>query len=325
MIKFLIILLFLFTITLQAQMFSGNPLVHTYSIVAVDSITGQIGAAVQSHWFSVGSMVTWAEAGVGAIATQSFVNPAFGPEGLKLLKAGKSPTDALNMLLAQDEGKQFRQVALIDARGNSVAHTGQKCIPEAGHTSGKYYSMQANLMNKNTVWAAMEHAFLNTQASLAERMVAALEAAEKEGGDIRGKQSAALLVVAGSSSGEIWKDRQIDLRVEDHPAPINEIKRLLKVHRAYEHMNAGDVAVEKGDEQAALKEYSAAEKLQPDNLEMQYWHAISLLNLGRYEAAYKILVIVFAKDPNWRELTPRLIKPGILKVDENIIEKIMNL
>jgi uncharacterized Ntn-hydrolase superfamily protein len=297
MIKFLIILLFLFTITLQAQMFSGNPLVHTYSIVAVDSITGQIGAAVQSHWFSVGSMVTWAEAGVGAIATQSFVNPAFGPEGLKLLKAGKSPTDALNMLLAQDEGKQFRQVALIDARGNSVAHTGQKCIPEAGHTSGKYYSMQANLMNKNTVWAAMEHAFLNTQASLAERMVAALEAAEKEGGDIRGKQSAALLVVAGSSSGEIWKDRQIDL----------------------------DVAVEKGDEQAALKEYSAAEKLQPDNLEMQYWHAISLLNLGRYEAAYKILVIVFAKDPNWRELTPRLIKPGILKVDENIIEKIMNL
>jgi uncharacterized Ntn-hydrolase superfamily protein len=233
--------------------------------------------------------------------------------------------DALNILLAKDDGKQFRQVALIDARGNSAAHTGQKCIPEAGHITGKYYSIQANLMHKNTVWTAMDQAFLNTQAPLAERLVAALEAAEAEGGDIRGKQSAALLVVAGSSSGEIWKDRQIDLRVEDHPAPVKEIKRLLKVYRAYEHMNAGDVAVEKGDEQAALIEYSAAEKLQPDNLEMQYWHAISLLNLGRYEAAYKILSTVFARDPNWKELTPRLLKPGILIVDENIIEKIMNL
>jgi uncharacterized Ntn-hydrolase superfamily protein len=323
--KIFIILVLLFTFTLRAQLLTGDPLVHTYSIIAVDSVTGQIGAAVQSHWFSVGSVVTWAEAGVGAVATQSFVNPAFGPKGLELLKAGKSPNEVLKMLLEDDEGRNFRQVALIDAEGNSIAHTGQNCIPEAGQLTGKYYSIQANLMQKNTVWSAMEDAFLTTTGPLAERLVAVLEAAEKEGGDIRGKQSAALLVVAASSSGEIWNDRQIDLRVEDHPSPVKEIKRLLTVHRAYEHMNAGDVAVEKGDEKAALREYSAAEKLQPDNLEMKYWHAISLLNLGKHDNAFEILKTVFSEDPNWKELTPRLVKPGILKVDKKIIEKIMAL
>ena len=323
--KIPIIFVFLFTFTLRAQLLISDPLVHTYSIIAVDSVTGQIGAAVQSHWFSVGSVVTWAEAGVGAVATQSFVNPAFGSKGLELLKAGKSPTEALKMLLQEDDGRDFRQVALIDAKGNSSAYTGQNCIPEAGHLTGKYYSIQANLMQKSTVWPAMERAFLTTEGPLAERLIAALEAAEKEGGDIRGRQSAALLVVAASSSGEIWNDRQIDLRVEDHPSPVKEIKRLLTVHRAYEHMNAGDVAVEKGDEQAALREYSTAEKLQPDNLEMKYWHAISLLNLGRYDDAFEILKTVFSGDPNWKELTPRLVKPGILKVDKKIIEKIMEL
>ena len=306
------------------QRFEGNTFVHTYSIVAVDSVTGEIGAAVQSHWFSVGSNVTWAEAGVGAVATQSFINPAYGPQGLELMQQGKTPEEALKILMNKDDGKEFRQVALIDAKGNSIAYTGSLCIEGAGHVYGKYFSAQANLMLKNTVWTAMESSFKKTQGPLAERLVAALEAAENEGGDIRGRQSAALLVVRAESTGKIWEDRLVDLRVEDHPEPVSEIKRLLKVHRAYEHMNAGDVAVEKGDEAAALREYSAAEKLQPENLEMKYWHAVSLVKIGKLDEALPLFKKVFSGDPNWKILTPRLLKNDILKVDEEGLKKILN-
>lgn len=318
-------LIFTFFEILNSQTLPSDPLYHTYSIVAVDSITGEIGAAVQSHWFSVGSIVTWTEAGVGAVATQSFVNPAYGPEGLALMKQGRSPREALEMLLQKDEGREFRQVAFIDASGNSAAHTGSKCILEAGHNYGKYFSAQANLMLKNTVWKAMEEGFRNTSGPLAERMVAALEAAQEEGGDIRGKQSAALLVVRGKSSGKIWEDRLIDLRVEDHPDPVQEIKRLLKVFRAYEHMNAGDVAVEKGDEKLALQEYGAAQKLQPENFEMKYWQAVSLVNTGKFEMALPIFKEVFAEDMNWKTLTPRLIAPGLLVISEDQLQQLMNL
>lgn len=306
------------------QRFNGNPLVHTYSIVAVDSVTGEIGAAVQSHWFSVGSNVIWAEAGVGAVATQSFINPAYGPKGLTLMIQGKMPEEALKILLNKDDGREFRQVAFIDAKGNSVAHTGSFCIEGAGHVYGRYYSAQANLMLKNTVWNAMEIAFKKTQGPLAERLVAVLEAAENEGGDIRGRQSAAILVVRAQSTGKIWEDRLVDLRVEDHPEPIAEIKRLLKVHRAYEHMNAGDLAIEKEDEAAALREYSAAEKLQPENLEMKYWHAVSLVNIGKFDEALPLFKMVFADDPNWKTLTPRLLKNDILKIDEEGLQKILD-
>jgi uncharacterized Ntn-hydrolase superfamily protein len=306
------------------QRFNGNPLVHTYSIVAVDSVTGEIGAAVQSHWFSVGSNVIWAEAGVGAVATQSFINPAYGPKGLSLIKQGKMPEEALKILLTKDEGREFRQVAFIDAKGNSIAHTGSLCIEDAGHVYGKYFSAQANLMLKNTVWNAMEIAFKKTQGPLAERLVAALEAAENEGGDIRGRQSAAILVVRAQSTGKMWEDRLVDLRIEDHPEPITEIKRLLKVHRAYEHMNAGDLAIEKGDEAAALREYSTAEKLQPENLEMKYWHAVSLVNIGKIDEAMPLFKMIFADDTNWKTLTPRLLKNEILKIDEKGLQKILD-
>ncbi len=302
-----------------------GPLVHTYSIVAVDSVTGEIGAAVQSHWFSVGSLVIWAEAGVGAVATQSFVNVSFGPRGLELLKQGKSPREALDQLLAADEGRDYRQVAIIDARGNSAAFTGKKCIAEAGHLTGPWFSAQANLMLKSTVWEAMARAFKNTRAPLAERLVAALEAAEAEGGDIRGKQSAALLVVRPKSTGKIWEDRLIDLRVEDHPNPVQELKRLLKVYRAYEHMNAGDVAMEKGDVAGALEEYGAAEKLLPENLEIQFWHAVALVNAGRFPDALPIFSRIFQKDRNWQQLIPRLIPNGLLQVNEAQLETLKRL
>ena len=306
-----------------AQDLEENPLVHTYSIVAIDSVNGEIGAAVQSHWFSVGSNVIWAEAGVGAVATQSFINPAYGPQGLELMKQGISPTEALQTLLQKDEGRDFRQVAFIDALGNSAAHTGSMCIDEAGHVTGPYFSAQANLMLKNTVWIVMERAFKQTPGPLAERLIAALEAAEQEGGDIRGRQSAAILVVRPKSTGKVWEDRLIDLRVEDHPAPVKELRRLLQVHRAYEHMNAGDVALEKEDEVAALREYSAAQKLQPDNLEMKYWYAVSLVNMGKFDEALPLFQEIFKADSNWRTLTPRLIGNELLKVDEKGLQKIL--
>ncbi len=299
------------------------PMAHTYSIVALDPESGEMGGAVQSHWFSVGSVVLWAEAGVGVVATQSLVNESFGPRGLALMKAGKTPQEALDELLASDEGRDYRQVALIDTKGNVATWTGPKCIPEAGHANGKNYSVQANLMLKNTVWPAMEKAFLAARGPLAERMVAALEAAQAEGGDIRGKQSAALVVVRQKATGKPWEDRLIDLRVEDHPEPVKELKRLLKLQRAYEHMNAGDLAIEKGDVDGALREYGAAEAMFPDNLEMKYWHAVSLVNVGRVAEALPIFQTIFQQDPNWKTLTPRLVPIGLLKASPQQLKQIL--
>ena len=318
--SFLIIILF--TANLFAQTYK-TPLVHTYSIVARDTETGEMGVAVQSHWFSVGSIVTWGEAGVGVIATQSFVNPAFGPEGLKLLKSGYSAQQAVDKMIAEDEARDMRQLAIIDSKGRSAAYTGKNCIPGAGHIVGENYSVQANLMLNDKVWTAMSESFTKSKGSLAERLVAALEAAENAGGDIRGKQSAAILVVKGTPSGKVWDDRKVDLRVEYHPETIQELKRLLQVHKAYEHMNNGDLAVEKGDMKKAMEEYSSAEKLFPDNEEMLYWHAVALANNAMMDEALPIFEKVFRKNDNWKTLTPRLRKVGQLNISEEQFLKIM--
>ena len=221
---------------------TGRP-VHTYSIVARDPNTGELGVAVQSHWFSVGTVVAWAEAGVGAIATQSFVDPSYGKLGLDLMRAGKSAPDALKSLLAGDEAREVRQVAMIDAQGRVEAWTGKNNIQSAGNLIGKNFSVQANLMLNDKVWPAMAQAFENSKGDLAERMLAALDAAQAVGGDIRGKQSAALVVVSGKPTGQSWKDRTFDLRVDDSPEPLRELRRLVTLQRAYNHMNAGDLAV----------------------------------------------------------------------------------
>ncbi len=315
----------LLPIALAAQQFYGNePLAHTYSIVAIDEATGEMGAAVQSHWFSVGSLVIWGEAGVGVVATQSFVNPALGPNGLELMKAGLTPREVMAKLLGADPGREVRQVAMLNAKGEVAAHTGNQCIEAAGHQLGNGYSVQANLMEKNTVWPAMAEAFeASAGQPLAERLMAALEAAQVEGGDIRGKQSAAILVVAPESTGKVWEDRRVDLRVEDHAEPVKELKRLLKVHRAYEHMNKGDLAVEHGDVELAMKEYGAAEEMFPDNLEMKFWHAVSLANIGKVEEALPLFAEVFKGDENWKILTPRLVKNQLLTVDDATLERIL--
>ena len=302
-----------------------NRPVHTYSIVARDSVTGEMGVAVQSHWFSVGSMVTWAEAGVGAVATQSFVDPAYGPLGLDLMRAGKTASQALAALLASDPGKDVRQVAMIDAKGNVATHTGTKCIEAAGHHTGTNYSVQANLMLNDKIWPAMAKAFEDTQGDLADRMLAALDAAEAAGGDIRGKQSAAILIVKGKSTGRPWSDRVMDLRVEDHPLPLKELRRLAQVHRAYDRMNSGDLAVEHGDVAGALREYTAAEAMFPDNLEMKFWHAVALVNAGRVDESLSLFRTVFANDINWASLIPRLPQSGALNADASTIEKILGV
>lgn len=299
--------------------------VHTYSIVARDRATGELGVAVQSHWFSVGSIVTWAEAGVGAVATQSFVDPSYGKLGLDLMRAGRSAPDALKALLAGDEGREVRQVAMIDAQGRVAAHTGSKDIPAAGHIVGKDYSVQANLMLNDKVWPAMSRAFEATKGDLAERMMAALDAAQEVGGDIRGKQSAALIVVTGKPTGKPWADRVYDLRVDDSPHPLKELRRLVTLQRAYNHMNAGDLAVEHKDNDRALTEYGAAARLVPDNAEMIYWHAVALVNMGRVDESLPLFRRVFAIDKNWVTLTPRLAKVGLLPDDPKLLERIVNL
>ncbi|MCD6116479.1 DUF1028 domain-containing protein [bacterium] len=310
----------------KGQSVYKNNFAHTFSIVAWDSDTGEMGVAVQSHWFSVGTLVSWAEPGVGAVATQSFINASFGPRGLDLLREGKTAREALDILIKSDEGRDVRQLAIVDCRGNAAAYTGKKCISEAGHYIGKHFSVQANMMLKSSVWPEMAKAYEESKGMpLAERLVAALEAAQGEGGDIRGKQSAALIVVKGISTGKIWEDRLIDLRVDDDQNPVKKIKRLLKLHRAYNHMNAGDLAVEKNNTDLALKEYSTAEKMFPENLEMKYWHAVSLANMGRVDQSLLIFKEVFSKNENWRDLTIRLPAAGLLKVSSFEFKKITNI
>ncbi|CAM3514065.1 DUF1028 domain-containing protein [Aequorivita lipolytica] len=302
----------------------NDPLAHTFSIVGRDAKTGEMAVAVQSHWFSVGTGVSWGEAGVGVVATQSFTNRSFGIRGLELLKQGKSPQEALDILLSDDDGRDFRQVAILDKQGRVATHTGKNCIEYAGHANGENFSVQANMMLNDKVVPAMEKAWKeNSEMPLAERMVAVLQAAQNAGGDIRGKQSAALMIVAPKATEGPWNDRLIDLRVDDSENPIKEIDRLLKVFRAYEHMNQGDLYVEKKQMKEAMEEYNAAMKMFPENLEMQYWTAITLANDNKIERASEMLQNIYKNDENWRELTRRLPKVGLLNVSEDHLKELL--
>ena len=297
--------------------------VHTYSIVARDPKTGEFGVAVQSHWFAIGPLVPWAEAGVGAVATQSFVDPSYGKLGLDLMRFGRSAPDALKGLLAADENREVRQVAMIDSQGRVSAHTGSRCIPMAGHRVGSGYSVQANLMLNDKVWPAMARAFETSEGDLAERMLVALEAAQAAGGDIRGKQSAALVVVSGKPTAKPWEDHRFDLRVDDHFEPVAELRRLVKLQRAYNLMNEGDLAVERKDHEGALRAYAGAEALVPENAEMIFWHAVALVNMKRVEESLPLFAKVFKMDPNWKTLTPRLVGAGLMPDDQAALKKIL--
>ena len=310
---------------LFSQIVSESVPVHTYSIVAYDEETGELGVAVQSHWFSVGSLVPWAKAGVGAIATQSFVKVEYGPEGLLRMENGQSAQEALNGLISEDSGESVRQVAMIDVHGNVAAHTGSKCIYAAGHLIGKNYSVQANLMDKESVWPAMAEAFEGAEGDLAEKMMRALEAAEIEGGDIRGKQSAAMLIVSGEPTGVAWKDIVLDLRVDDHAEPLNELRRLIRIHRAYQHANKGDHLLEKDDIEKALIEYEKASEFYPENPELPYWAAITMASKGNLDKALPIFLDVFKREPRLRTLTPRLVNSGLLPNDKQMLKQILEV
>ncbi len=299
--------------------------VHTYSIVARDAANGQLGVAVQSHWFSVGSIVSWAAPGVGAVATQSFVEVSYGPLGLELMRAGKTAEQALTALLAGDEHTDVRQVAMIDASGNVAVHTGEHAIIEYCDHKGDGYSVQANLMLRSTVCDGMAAAFESTEGDLAEKMMAAMEAAQGEGGDIRGVQSAALLVVSEDASQPAWGGRLFDLRIEDHPEPLREMRRLLTVARAYNYMNAGDEYMTQGEVEKAVEAYSRAEQLAPDNHEMVFWHAATLAASGRLEESLPLFKKSFDMWPDWRELVPRLPASGLLPDDPRLIERIVGV
>lgn len=309
------------TCVFLALLAAAIPLAHTFSIVARDPATGEIGGAVQSHWFGV-SDVLWVEPGVGAVATQSLVDFTYGPAGLELLRLGRSAKDALNGLLASDSASDVRQVAILGAEGEIAAHTGAHCIDHAGHIVGEDYSVQANLMLNDTVPAVMARAFETTKGDLAERLMAALEAAQAEGGDIRGQQSAALLVAGPKNTGRSWADHPFDLRVDDHAEPVKELRRLLRTARAYQAMNEGDLAIEKRDFAKAEEEYGRAQELAPRNAEVLFWHAVALVNAGRESEAMPLFAKVYAIDAQWKKLPSRLVKADLLPDDDALVKRI---
>jgi uncharacterized Ntn-hydrolase superfamily protein len=311
-------------ISATAQVYSSRePLVHTFSIVARDAVTGEMAVGVQSHWFSVGTSVPWAEAGVGAVATQSFVDKSYGPKALALLKKGYTSQQALDELTKADAGREVRQVAIIDSKGNVAAHTGKNCIQYAKHIKGINVSVQSNMMLGSQVCEYMIRAFEQSKGRpIAERVLLALEAAQQAGGDIRGMQAAALLVVPGKKT-ETWNNSTVNLRVDDAPQPLRELRRLYNTHLAYEHMNSGDLAVEKNNMPLAMNEYNAAMKLFPSNLEMQYWTAITLANNHQVAKALPMLKNIFSKDKNWKELTRRLPPVKLLTVSPSELQQIL--
>jgi uncharacterized Ntn-hydrolase superfamily protein len=346
--RLLIVLLFACPI-LAHQADARHRPISTYSIVARDPHTGQLGVAVQSHWFCVGCVVSWARAGVGAVATQSFIDPSYGSLGLEMMRLGHDAPQVLKGLLMADANRAIRQVAMVDAQGRVAVWTGADNIQAAGHfagsvdssssyesldggtyTTGKNYSVQANLMADARVWPAMARAFETANGDLAARMLASLEAAQSVGGDARGRQSAALIVVRGRRSGVPWTDRLFDLRVDDHPTPLKELRRLITIARAYNHMEAGDLAMEHGEYQAALRQYRKAERLtvkQPvfgatRRAEMFYWHAVALVNMGRVKKSLPLFERVFALREAWRAITARLPEAGLLPDIPKIIRRV---
>ena len=295
----------------------------TYSIVARDEATGRLGVAVQSHWFSVGSVVSWAEAGVGAIATQSFAERSYGPLGLELMRRGRSAPDALAALVHADDDRAVRQVAFVDTEGRVGVHTGDGCIREAGHLTGDGYSVQANMMERGTVWRAMDEAYRAAQGDLPDRMLTALAAAQGEGGDIRGTQSAAILVVEAERTGTEWGDRILDLRVEDHATPVDELARLVRLWRAYGHAELAEGLELEQDLDGAMRERFASLEIQPDHPELAFWAAIAMARAGRFDDAARTAAIAHAIAPGLAELLRRMVADGQVELGDDELRALL--
>jgi uncharacterized Ntn-hydrolase superfamily protein len=289
----------------------------TYSIVARDPKTGDLGVAVQSHYFSVGSVVTWARSGVGAIATQSTAEVSYGPMGLDMMASGKTSQEALQSLLKTDSRSDVRQVGMVDSHGNIAVHTGSRCIDFAGHTTGDQFSCQANLMSNDTIWGAMEKEFRRTEhLELPERLIRTLEAAEAAGGDARGKQSAALLVVSSKLYANTWMGKIVELRVEDSPEPLPELKRILRMKRAYDSVDKGDDLLATGKIEEAMQAYRKADELSPNNEEIKFWVGITQMGASATrDQGIQIVREILANSPNWRSVAKSLLEKGYLPKD----------
>lgn len=296
----------------------------TYSIVARDPETGRLGVAVQSHWFSVGSVVSWAEAGVGAVATQSFAERSYGPLGLELMRRGRSAADALETLVRADADRAVRQVAFVDVQGGVGVHTGDDCIREFGHETGDGFSVQANMMARDTVWQAMAGAYRGAHGDLPDRLLAALAAGQGEGGDIRGMQSAAILVVAAEPTGTEWGDRPLDLRVEDHATPVDELARLVRLWRAYGHAERAEELELAHDLDGAMRERSASLEIQPDHPELAFWAAVAMAQAGRLDDARRTIAVAHAAGPGWAELLRRVVADGQVELDETGVRALLD-
>jgi uncharacterized Ntn-hydrolase superfamily protein len=295
--------------------------VSTYSIVARDT-SGALGVAVQSHWFNVGSVVPWVEAGVGAVAVQSISDPATGSRALDLLRSGIGVSAVLGSVLEGDPDAAYRQIAVVDADGHVATHTGELCIAEAGHLEGEGFSVQANIMDRPTVWPAMAEAFERGDGDLAARLMATLEAAEAEGGDVRGRQSAALVIAPPLDAA----GPSIDLRVEDSRDPLAELRRLLAMQRAYQELNRGDVLMAEARFEEALDAYERATRVVPDPAtdgEAAFWTGVAFATTGRVDEAEPYLARAAAFGDRWARLLPRLVHSKMLPEDEALLSRLL--
>lgn len=294
----------------------------TYSIVARDAGTGELGVAVQSHYFSVGPVVPWVRAGIGAVATQASVNVSYGPLGLEQMASGRTAREALAGLVAADAKSAHRQVAMADASGGMAVHTGDRCIAYAGHRTGKGVSVQANMMERDTVPDAMLAAYNSSSGDLAERLLAALDAAEAEGGDIRGRQSSAMVIASAERCDRPWEGRLLDLRVEDHPEPLVELRRLVTLRRAYDLADEAEAAAGEGNQATATRKMMQAMQLAPGNTEAAFWAAMGAALGGDMAVAKSLLTRAAAAEPRWRELVRRLPATGQFPFTQEMVAEL---
>lgn len=301
----------------------GRP-VATYSIIGIDPEKDLIGVALQSHYFAAGSMVPWAEPGVGAVIIQSIPKLAYdyGMAGIDLMRSGLSAGEALRRLIADDDRSAYRQVAMADVKGAPVNFTGESCVAHAGQACGETYACQANMMLETGVPEAMAEAFTATNGDLPGRLLAALGAAEAKGGDIRGKQAAALVVVRRNSEGHHLEDRPFDLRVDSHEEPLDELDRLVRLKNAYHHNTRGDAALVREDFDLALREYQRSEKAFGGQTELHFWRSLALLNQGREEEAMPLLRGLFEADRKWLTLFDRVSDTGLLDKDPKLRQRL---
>ena len=293
----------------------------TYSIVARDPGSGQMGVAVQSRYLAVGTVVPWAEPGVGVVATQSFLEMSYGPLGLARMREGAQAGEALAALVDADQDQALRQVAMLDSRGNVAVHTGTRCVREAGSAAAEGVSAQGNMMERDTVWRAMVDAYRASPGDLADRLMAALRAAEAEGGDVRGRQSAALVVVGGSPHDEPW-ERVVDLRVDDHRDPLGELDRLLRLRRAFDAMDRSTDHAKAFRLQEALAEADRAAAQAPEDLQIAFWRVLSLAGNARLDEARDEMDRIRRAEPRWADFLRRVAEAGLFPKDQSVLDAI---